>query len=103
MAIPDADKEGFLRAERSPDPDHRPRGAQPERPAILYADQITDSMRRALDETERRRANRSPSTPSTASCRAASPSIKDLIDGVSSEKSAKDDLKATEATAESRR
>ncbi|HLQ86689.1 MAG TPA: excinuclease ABC subunit UvrB [Salinisphaeraceae bacterium] len=56
VAILDADKEGFLRAERSliQTIGRTARNAQGR--AILYADTITGSMRRAMDETERRRA-----------------------------------------------
>ena len=49
-------KKGFLRSERSLDPDHWtccPRNVKGK--TILYADRITDSMRKAMDETERRR------------------------------------------------
>ena len=37
------------------DPDHWPGGTECQRRAILYADKITDSMQRSIDETERRR------------------------------------------------
>jgi excinuclease ABC subunit B len=55
VAILDADKEGFPAFQRRADPDHGPRGASSGRPAILYADVMTDSMKRAIDETTRRR------------------------------------------------
>ena len=48
VAILDADKEGFLRSRDLADPDHRPRRAQRRRPVILYADQMTGSMERAI-------------------------------------------------------
>jgi excinuclease ABC subunit B len=51
VAILDADKEGFLRSSRLADSDHGPRGAHLEGRAILYADVMTDSMKRAIDET----------------------------------------------------
>lgn len=55
VAILDADKEGFLRSERSLIQTIG-RGARNLRGrAILYADRVTDSMKRAMDETERRR------------------------------------------------
>lgn len=56
VAILDADKEGFLRSEQSliQTIGRAARNAQGK--AILYADRITDSMKRALDETNRRRA-----------------------------------------------
>ncbi len=56
VAILDADKEGFLRSERSLIQTIGRAARNLNGRAILYADQITDSMRRALDETERRRA-----------------------------------------------
>ena len=46
VAILDADKEGFLRAERSLIPDHWPRGYLNVNKAILYADRVTDSMKK---------------------------------------------------------
>jgi len=55
VAILDADKEGFLRSERSLIQTVGRAARNLHGKAILYADQITGSMRRALDETERRR------------------------------------------------
>ena len=56
VAILDADKEGFLRSERSLIQTIGRAARHLRGKAILYADQITGSMRRALDETDRRRA-----------------------------------------------
>ncbi len=56
VAILDADKEGFLRAERSLIQTIGRAARNVHGRAILYADQITGSMRRAMDETDRRRA-----------------------------------------------
>jgi excinuclease ABC subunit B len=56
VAILDADKEGFLRAERSLIQTIGRAARNVHGKAILYADTITGSMRRAIDETERRRA-----------------------------------------------
>ncbi len=56
VAILDADKEGFLRSERSLIQTIGRAARNSEGKAILYADKITDSMRRAIDETQRRRA-----------------------------------------------
>ena len=56
VAILDADKEGFLRSERSLIQTIGRAARNLNGKAILYADQITDSMKRAIDETERRRA-----------------------------------------------
>nr|WP_297457145.1 excinuclease ABC subunit UvrB [uncultured Halomonas sp.] len=56
VAILDADKEGFLRAERSLIQTIGRAARNASGKAILYGDRITDSMRKAIDETERRRA-----------------------------------------------
>ncbi|HRE55501.1 MAG TPA: helicase-related protein, partial [Candidatus Competibacter sp.] len=56
VAILDADKEGFLRSDRSLIQTVGRAARNLHGKAILYADHITGSMRRALDETERRRA-----------------------------------------------
>ncbi|MFL6228014.1 MAG: excinuclease ABC subunit UvrB [Pyrinomonadaceae bacterium] len=56
VAILDADKEGFLRSESSLIQTMGRAARNANGRAILYADKITDSMRRAIDETERRRA-----------------------------------------------
>jgi excinuclease ABC subunit B len=56
VAILDADKEGFLRSDRSLIQTMGRAARNSKGKAILYADKITDSMRRAMDETSRRRA-----------------------------------------------
>lgn len=56
VAILDADKEGFLRSERSLIQTIGRAARNSEGKVILYADRITDSMKRAMDETNRRRA-----------------------------------------------
>jgi excinuclease ABC subunit B len=56
MAIMDADKEGFLRAERSLIQMIGRAARNTEGKVIMYADKLTDSMVKALDETSRRRA-----------------------------------------------
>jgi excinuclease ABC subunit B len=56
VAILDADKEGFLRAERSLIQTIGRAARHVRGQAILYADNLTDSMAKAIDETERRRA-----------------------------------------------
>jgi excinuclease ABC subunit B len=56
VAILDADKEGFLRSEQSLIQTIGRAARNSRGKAILYADRITDSMKRALDETQRRRA-----------------------------------------------
>jgi len=55
VAILDADKEGFLRSEGSLIQTIGRAARNANGKAILYADEITGSMRRAIDETERRR------------------------------------------------
>jgi excinuclease ABC subunit B len=55
VAILDADKEGFLRSERSLIQTIGRTARNLQGRAILYADSVTGSMRRAMDETERRR------------------------------------------------
>ncbi len=101
VAILDADKEGFLRAERSLIQTIGRAARNAHGKAILYADKITQSMKAALDETERRRARQIAHnaalgiTPRTVRKR-----IRDLIDGVVSDKTARADLKAAKAAAE---
>ncbi len=56
VAILDADKEGFLRSEQALIQTIGRAARHVHGTAILYADKITDSMRRAIDETNRRRA-----------------------------------------------
>lgn len=56
VAILDADKEGFLRSDRSLIQTIGRAARNAEGKAILYADRVTGSMQRAMDETERRRA-----------------------------------------------
>jgi excinuclease ABC subunit B len=56
VAILDADKEGFLRSERSLIQTAGRAARNVNGEVIFYADTITDSMRKAIDETKRRRA-----------------------------------------------
>ncbi len=56
VAVMDADKEGFLRSDRSLIQTIGRAARNVNGRAILYADKITDSMQRSIDETERRRA-----------------------------------------------
>ncbi len=55
VAILDADKEGFLRSEGSLIQTIGRAARHTEGSVIMYADRVTDSMRRAIDETNRRR------------------------------------------------
>ena len=83
VAVLDADKEGFLRAERSLIQTIGRASRHINGKAILYADRMTDSMQAAIGETERRRAKqlshneRLGITPKGVEKR-----IKDMIDGV---------------------
>jgi len=94
VAILDADKEGFLRAERSLIQTIGRAARNLNGKAILYADRITDSMRKAIDETERRRAKQIAFNEANGiTPRSVQKRIKDLIDGVYSEESGRDEAK----------
>ncbi|WP_310461585.1 excinuclease ABC subunit UvrB [Sphaerotilus sp.] len=93
VAILDADKEGFLRSERSLIQTIGRAARNLNGHAILYADRITDSMRRAIDETERRRAKQIAHNEAHGIVpRSIRKHVKELIDGVYGEKSGKDNL-----------
>ena len=101
VAILDADKEGFLRSERSLIQTIGRAARHLNGRAILYADKITDSMRRALDETRRRREKQTAHNLAEGiTPRSISKQIREMIDGVVSDKSARDELKAAEAAAQ---
>jgi len=87
VAILDADKEGFLRSERSLIQTIGRAARHLNGMAILYADRITDSMRRAIGETERRRTKQLAfNTEHGITPVGVVKRIKDLIDGVQSDK-----------------
>ena len=91
VAILDADKEGFLRAERSLIQTIGRAARNLNGRAILYADRITDSMKKAMGETERRRNKQIAfNIEHNITPRSVVKRIKDLIDGVYSEKSGKE-------------
>ena len=101
VAILDADKEGFLRSERSLIQTIGRAARHLNGRAILYADQITDSMKRALDETARRRAKQTAHNLAQGiTPRSIAKQVRDMIDGVVSDKTARDDLKNAQAAAE---
>jgi excinuclease ABC subunit B len=94
VAILDADKEGFLRAERSLIQTIGRAARNLNGKAILYADRITDSMRKAIGETERRRAKQIAFNAANGiTPRSVQKRIKDLIDGVYSEEAGRDEAK----------
>ena len=87
VAILDADKEGFLRSERVLIQTIGRAARNLNGRAILYADKITDSMRRAMDETQRRRDKQiAHNTLNGITPMSINKKIKDLIDGVYSTK-----------------
>ncbi len=97
VAILDADKEGFLRSERSLIQTIGRAARHINGTAILYADKMTDSMRRAIGETNRRRTKQLAHniahgiTPIGVSKR-----IKNIIDGIYDHDSARQELKAAQ-------
>ena len=100
VAILDADKEGFLRSERSLIQTIGRAARNLRGRAILYADRITDSMQRAIGETERRRTRQLAFNQAQGiTPRGVKKQIRELIDGVYAEKTGKDDLKAAQAAA----
>nr|WP_170118659.1 excinuclease ABC subunit UvrB [Melaminivora alkalimesophila] len=87
VAILDADKEGFLRAERSLIQTIGRAARNANGKAILYADHMTESMKKAIGETERRRARQIAYNKERGiTPRSIVKQVRDLIDGVYSEK-----------------
>ena len=83
VAILDADKEGFLRSERSLIQTIGRAARNVEGTAILYADRITDSMKRAIGETERRRAKQQAYNEANGIVpKSVKKEVRDIIDGV---------------------
>ncbi|WP_423600521.1 excinuclease ABC subunit UvrB [Roseateles sp. MS654] len=101
VAILDADKEGFLRAERSLIQTIGRAARNVNGKAILYADRITESMKKAIGETERRRAKQIAFNEANGiTPRGVVKRIRDLIDGVYSDKPGRDDAKVIAEAAE---
>ena len=91
VAILDADKEGFLRSERSLIQTIGRAARNLNGRAILYADKVTESMKKAIDETVRRRAKQvAHNLAHGITPRSIVKEVRDLIDGVYSEKAGKE-------------
>jgi excinuclease ABC subunit B len=91
VAILDADKEGFLRSERSLIQTIGRAARNLEGRAILYADRVTDSMERAIGETNRRRERQLEyNVAHGITPRSIIKNVRDLIDGVYSEKAGRE-------------
>ncbi|MEK7737034.1 MAG: UvrB/UvrC motif-containing protein, partial [Pseudomonadota bacterium] len=100
VAILDADKEGFLRSTRSLIQTIGRAARHINGSAILYADKITESMRRAMGETERRRAKQVAfNTAHGIVPIGVKKRIKDIIDGIYDSESATRELKAAQQQA----
>ena len=101
VAILDADKEGFLRSERSLIQTIGRAARHINGTAILYADRVTDSMRRAMAETDRRRDKQlSYNKLHGITPKGVSKRIKDIIDGVYDSDTSQRELKAAQQQAD---
>jgi excinuclease ABC subunit B len=100
VAILDADKEGFLRSERSLIQTIGRAARNVNGTAILYADKITDSMKKAIGETERRRAKQTEFNKTHGiEPKGVVKRIKDIIDGVYDVDEKRQELKYAEEKA----
>jgi len=100
VAILDADKEGFLRSERSLIQTIGRAARHLNGKAILYADKVTDSMQRAIGETERRRAKQIAHNEAHGiTPKGVVKRIKDIIDGVYDYEQAQEKLLAQQEQA----
>ena len=97
VAILDADKEGFLRSERSLIQTIGRAARNVNGHAILYADRITESMKKAMGETERRRNRQiAHNTAMGITPQGINKKVRDMIDGVMSSKAGKDAAREAE-------
>jgi excinuclease ABC subunit B len=100
VAILDADKEGFLRAERSLIQTIGRAARHINGTAILYGDKITDSMRAAIGETDRRRTKQMDFNIANGIVpKGIAKRVKDMIDGVYDPEEGKKELKKQVAAA----
>jgi excinuclease ABC subunit B len=101
VAILDADKEGFLRSDRSLIQTIGRAARHVSGSAIMYADTVTASMKRALDETDRRRERQTAfNTLHGIVPRGVIKDVKELIDGVYDAHGAREERKAASDLAE---
>ena len=90
VAVLDADKEGFLRSTRSLIQTVGRAARNINGRAILYADKVTDSMRRAIEETQRRRERqRAHNEKHQITPRSVVKPVNDIIDGVATDPNAR--------------
>jgi excinuclease ABC subunit B len=101
VAILDADKEGFLRSERSLIQTTGRAARNLNGKVIFYANKVTRSMKLAMDETERRRTKQMAFNKANGiTPKGVTKRIKDIIDGVYDVDAAQKELKAAQATAD---